>query len=122
MKTSALDMAATTMSGGNQQKVVLAKWLPPSLSSSSSTSRPAASTSAPRPRSTDCSPSSPAGLAILMISSELPEVLGMADRVLVVCEGRITAELDRGEATPEPVMHAPPTEPTTATATRRRTA
>jgi rhamnose transport system ATP-binding protein len=41
-----------------------------------------------------------------MISSELPEVLGMADRVLVVCEGRITAELSRQEATPERVMRA----------------
>ncbi len=46
------------------------------------------------------------GMAILMISSELPEVLGMADRVLVVCEGQITAEIDRAEATPEKVMHA----------------
>ncbi len=46
------------------------------------------------------------GLAILMISSELPEVLGMADRVLVVCEGRITADLARDEATPENVMRA----------------
>jgi rhamnose transport system ATP-binding protein len=42
----------------------------------------------------------------LMISSELPEILGMADRVLVVCEGRITAELSRDEATPESVMYA----------------
>ena len=46
------------------------------------------------------------GLAILMISSELPEVLGMADRVLVVCEGQVTAELHRADATPEAVMHA----------------
>lgn len=46
------------------------------------------------------------GIAILMISSELPEVLGMADRVLVMHEGRITAELTREEATPETVMHA----------------
>ena len=46
------------------------------------------------------------GLAILMISSELPEVLGMADRVLVVCEGRITAGIARDEATPENVMAA----------------
>ena len=46
------------------------------------------------------------GMAILMISSELPEVLGMADRVLVVCEGRLTAELSRDEATPERVMRA----------------
>ena len=41
-----------------------------------------------------------------MISSELPEVLGMADRVLVVSEGRITADLDRRDATPEAVMLA----------------
>jgi rhamnose transport system ATP-binding protein len=41
-----------------------------------------------------------------MISSELPEVLGMADRVLVVREGRMTAELDRAEATAERVMYA----------------
>ena len=41
-----------------------------------------------------------------MISSELPEVLGMADRVLVVCEGRLTAEIDQDEATPENVMRA----------------
>jgi rhamnose transport system ATP-binding protein len=40
------------------------------------------------------------GMAILMISSELPEVLGMADRVLVVCEGRITADLSRQDGTP----------------------
>ena len=46
------------------------------------------------------------GIAILMISSELPEVLGMADRVLVMHEGRITAELSRAEATPESIMHA----------------
>jgi rhamnose transport system ATP-binding protein len=46
------------------------------------------------------------GMAIVMISSELAEVLGMADRVLVVCEGRITADLDRERATPEAVMSA----------------
>ena len=41
-----------------------------------------------------------------MISSELPEVLGMADRVLVVCEGRLTADMPREDATAEAVMHA----------------
>jgi rhamnose transport system ATP-binding protein len=46
------------------------------------------------------------GLAILMISSELPEVLGMADRVLVVSEGEITADIARADATPENVMYA----------------
>ncbi len=59
------------------------------------------------------------GLAVLMISSELPEVLGMSDRVLVMHEGRITAELSRNDATEESVMTAatgvdPNTKETTA--------
>ena len=46
------------------------------------------------------------GMGILMISSELPEVLGMADRVLVMREGRISATIDRKDATAESVMRA----------------
>jgi ABC-type sugar transport system ATPase subunit len=46
------------------------------------------------------------GLAILMISSELPEILGMSDRILVMCEGRLTGEFDREEATQEKIMTA----------------
>jgi rhamnose transport system ATP-binding protein len=46
------------------------------------------------------------GVAVLMISSELPEVLGMADRVLVMHEGRLTAELSRSEANEETVIRA----------------
>ncbi len=46
------------------------------------------------------------GLAVLMISSELPEVLGMADRVLVMHEGRLTGEFSREEANEERIMRA----------------
>jgi len=46
------------------------------------------------------------GLAVLMISSELPEVLGMADRILVLHEGRLAAEFPRAEATEDNIMRA----------------
>ncbi len=107
VKTSALDMHATTMSGGNQQKVVLAKWLatePRLLIVDEPTRGIDIGTKAEVHRL--LSDLAGQGIAILMISSELPEVLGMSDRVLVVCEGRITAELDRDDATPETVMRA----------------
>jgi rhamnose transport system ATP-binding protein len=107
VKTSALDMQATTMSGGNQQKVVIAKWLatePTLLIIDEPTRGIDVGTKAEVHRL--LSDLAGQGLAILMISSELPEVLGMADRVLVVREGEITAELSRSEATPESVMRA----------------
>jgi rhamnose transport system ATP-binding protein len=107
VKTGALDMAAATMSGGNQQKVVIAKWLatqPKLLIIDEPTRGIDVGTKAEVHRL--LSELAGNGMAILMISSELPEVLGMADRVLVVCEGRITAQLDRAEATPEIVMRA----------------
>ncbi len=107
VKTNALDMAASTMSGGNQQKVVIAKWLatnPKLLIIDEPTRGIDIGTKSEVHRL--LSELAGQGMAILMISSELPEVLGMADRVLVVCEGEITAELDRAEATPEKVMHA----------------
>jgi ABC-type sugar transport system ATPase subunit len=44
------------------------------------------------------------GVTVIMISSELPEVLGMSDRVLVMCEGEAVATLDRADATKEKVM------------------
>ncbi|MFP5347513.1 MAG: sugar ABC transporter ATP-binding protein [Actinomycetes bacterium] len=107
VKTSALDMQATTMSGGNQQKVVIAKWLatsPSLLVIDEPTRGIDVGTKAEVHRL--LSTLAGKGVAVLMISSELPEVLGMADRVLVVCEGRITADLARDDATPESVLHA----------------
>jgi rhamnose transport system ATP-binding protein len=107
VKTAALDMNAATMSGGNQQKVVIAKWLatePKVLFIDEPTRGIDVGTKSEVHRL--LSDLAGQGLAIVMISSELPEVLGMADRVLVVCEGRITAEIDRDQATPENVMRA----------------
>ncbi|MCZ4499679.1 MAG: D-xylose transporter ATP-binding protein [Marmoricola sp.] len=107
VKTSALDMHAATMSGGNQQKVVIAKWLatnPKLLIIDEPTRGIDVGTKAEVHRL--LSELAGEGLAILMISSELPEILGMADRVLVVCEGRITADIKRADATPEAVMYA----------------
>ena len=107
VKTNALDAPAKTMSGGNQQKVVIAKWLatkPDLLIIDEPTRGIDVGTKAEVHRL--LSELAGQGVAILMISSELPEVLGMADRVLVVCEGRLTADLPRTDATPERVMNA----------------
>jgi rhamnose transport system ATP-binding protein len=100
-------MKAATMSGGNQQKVVIAKWLatnPKLLIIDEPTRGIDVGTKAEVHRL--LSELAGQGLAILMISSELPEVLGMADRVLVVREGQITADIARADATPENVMAA----------------
>ena len=107
LKYGRLRSAVSTLSGGNQQKVVLGKWLarhPALLIIDEPTRGIDVGTKAEVHRL--LSELAGQGLAILMISSELPEVLGMADRVVVLCEGRITAELDRADATPEAVMHA----------------
>ncbi|SFR68596.1 monosaccharide ABC transporter ATP-binding protein, CUT2 family [Agromyces sp. CF514] len=107
VKTGSPDYAVSTLSGGNQQKVVLAKWLatePKFLIVDEPTRGIDVGTKSEVHRL--LSDLAGRGIAILMISSELPEVLGMADRVLVMHEGRITAHLDRADATPEAVMHA----------------
>jgi rhamnose transport system ATP-binding protein len=107
VKSSALDTVAGTLSGGNQQKVVLGKWLatnPRVLIIDEPTRGIDIGTKAEVHRL--LSQLAGEGMGILMISSELPEVLGMADRVLVMREGRITAELDRADATSEAVMFA----------------
>jgi rhamnose transport system ATP-binding protein len=95
------------LSGGNQQKVVLAKWLatsPKVLIIDEPTRGIDVGTKAEVHRL--MSEFAGQGLAVLMISSELPEVLGMADRVLVMHEGRIARELTRAEADEESVVRA----------------
>jgi rhamnose transport system ATP-binding protein len=107
VKATTLDTLAGTLSGGNQQKVVLAKWLstaPEVLVVDEPTRGIDVGTKAEVHRL--LSALAAEGLGVLMISSELPEVLGMADRVVVVHEGRITAELSRDRATAEAVMFA----------------
>jgi rhamnose transport system ATP-binding protein len=107
VKTGSQHYSVSTLSGGNQQKVVLAKWLatePTLLIVDEPTRGIDVGTKAEVHRL--ISDLAGRGIAIIMISSELPEVLGMADRILVMHEGRITAELSRAEATAEVVMHA----------------
>jgi rhamnose transport system ATP-binding protein len=97
----------SVLSGGNQQKVVLAKWLarkPTVLIVDEPTRGIDVGTKAEVHRL--LSDLAGQGVAVLMISSELPEILGMADRVLVMHEGRLTAELSRSEATEQTVMLA----------------
>ncbi|MEV6643925.1 sugar ABC transporter ATP-binding protein [Amycolatopsis sp. NPDC051371] len=96
-----------TLSGGNQQKVVLAKWLamaPKVLIVDEPTRGIDVGTKAEVHRL--MSALAAEGVAIVMVSSELPEVLGMADRVLVMREGRLVAELPRADATEDAVMYA----------------
>ena len=107
LKFHSLDDTVGTLSGGNQQKVVLAKWLstePKVLIVDEPTRGIDVGTKSEVHRL--LSDLAGSGLAILMISSELPEVLGMADRVLVMHEGRITGELSREEADEERIMRA----------------
>jgi rhamnose transport system ATP-binding protein len=107
VKAGRLTDAVSTLSGGNQQKVVLAKWLataPRVLMVDEPTRGIDVGTKAEVHRL--LSQLAADGVAVLMVSSELPEVLGMADRVLVMHEGRLTADIPRQQATEESVMHA----------------
>ncbi|BAO88971.1 sugar ABC transporter ATP-binding protein [Caballeronia cordobensis] len=107
LKAGDLDAPVGTLSGGNQQKVVLGKWL---------ATNPKVLIIDEPTRGIDVGAKAEVyrtlaelvkeGMAVLMISSELPEVLGMADRVLVMHEGRISADIARAEANEERVMSA----------------
>ncbi len=107
LKYGKLTDEANTLSGGNQQKVVLAKWLagqPKLIIVDEPTRGIDVGTKSEVHRIIDELAQS--GVAVLMISSELPEILGMADRILVIREGRLTATINRPDASQEAVMMA----------------
>ena len=107
VKYGRLTDPVSMLSGGNQQKVVLAKWLgrrPSILIVDEPTRGIDVGTKADVHNLLDRLAAE--GIAILMISSELPEVLRMADRILVMREGRLTAEFSQAEASEEDIMAA----------------
>jgi ribose transport system ATP-binding protein len=105
--TPSLTQTIRYLSGGNQQKVVLAKWL---------CSEPKVLIMDEPTRGIDVGAKSEVhalmshlaqqGLGIVMISSELPEIVGMSDRVIVMCQGRVTGEFKREEINQEHIMTA----------------
>jgi rhamnose transport system ATP-binding protein len=107
LRASSVDQPARDLSGGNQQKVVISKWL---------ATQPRVLILDEPTRGIDVGAKAEvhrlmgelahSGMAILMISSELPEVLAMSDRILVMREGRMVAELDGRTATQEAVIGA----------------
>jgi rhamnose transport system ATP-binding protein len=107
VKYNRLTSPATSLSGGNQQKVVLAKWL---------SRQPSVIIVDEPTRGIDVATKaevhrllvelSRTGVAVLMISSELPEVLAVADRILVMREGRIVGEFAHADASEEKIMAA----------------
>lgn len=105
IKTPSVEQRVSNLSGGNQQKVCLGKWLfvKPDLLILDEPTR-GIDVGAKYEIYTLMNRLVEQGMSIIMISSELPEVLGMSDRVYIVSAGRVTGELPIAEATPEKVM------------------
>jgi ribose transport system ATP-binding protein len=106
IKTPSIEQFVKNLSGGNQQKVVLAKWLfTKSRMLLFDEPTRGIDVGAKREIYHLMNELVARGVGVLMISSELPEVLGMCDRIIVMHEGRIAAEIPQSEATQEKVMH-----------------
>jgi ABC-type sugar transport system ATPase subunit len=107
IKTSGSEQAVANLSGGNQQKVALAKWMQgkPKLIIFDEPTR-GIDVGAKAEIYKLMGELAKSGAAVLMISSELPEVMAMSDRILVMCEGRIQQEFTHEEATAEKIMNA----------------
>ena len=106
IKTAGYQQKTGTLSGGNQQKIVIAKWL---LADSKilivDEPTRGIDVGAKLEIYNIMNELVKSGVGIIMISSELPEVLGMSDRILVMCRGEITGELSREEADQEKIMY-----------------
>jgi D-xylose transport system ATP-binding protein len=105
VKASSPFTVANTLSGGNQQKVVLGKWLltNPKVLFLDEPTR-GIDVGAKQEIYSEINKLAKEGLAIVMVSSELPEVMGLSDRILVLHEGQLTGEFTKAEATAEKVM------------------
>ncbi|MCT2345811.1 sugar ABC transporter ATP-binding protein [Niallia taxi] len=105
VKTESKDIAVGRLSGGNQQKVVIAKWvgIGPKLLILDEPTR-GVDVGAKREIYQLMNELTERGVAIIMVSSELPEILGMSDRILVVHEGKVNGELLKENATQEKIM------------------
>lgn len=106
IKIATPEQPVSNLSGGNQQKAVIARWLSisPKVLLLDEPTR-GVDIGAKTEIHKIVSKLADEGLAVLMISSELPEVLGISDRILVMSEGRLTGELLREEATQEKIMY-----------------
>ena len=105
LRAASLDTAVGTLSGGNQQKVVIAKWLATQpkviILDEPTKGIDIGSKAAVHEFMAELAAQ---GLSVIMVSSEIPEVLGMSDRVIVMREGRIVAELAGEDMTPETLV------------------
>jgi ribose transport system ATP-binding protein len=120
IKTAGTTISINSLSGGNQQKCILARWL---------LTKPRVLLLDEPTRGIDVGAKAEIytllrnlcreGLGILMTSSELPELLAVCDRIMVLCEGRKTAEFSRTEATEENIMNAATDFATVAKTSRR---
>lgn len=107
VKASSIEQKAETLSGGNQQKVVIAKWLGinPKVLILDEPTR-GVDIGAKKEIYSIMNQLAKNGVAIIMISSELPELLGVSDRIMVMHEGKVKAFFDKHEATQEKIMMA----------------
>jgi ribose transport system ATP-binding protein len=106
IKTPSIRQTAQNLSGGNQQKVVIGKWLTRDCDVLIFDEPTRGIDVGAKEEIYDLLEKlTAAGKSIIMISSELPEILRLSNRIAVMCEGRITSTLSADEATPETVMH-----------------